>query len=468
MKKLFTLFLTAAAALSLQAKVYTFEALSQIENSGVTYADGVYTVAADASLSDAVDLDEGGITVSKTQITINEGNDLQLTGGEIVKFAGSVQLVVKGEALFNPEAGATFTAAEGSEATAKGIWVNGDAANAVVENIAFKYVGLTFSNGTGSGHLEMRNCTMDLFNGKNSQQAVSFNASSDGHVIENCTFTGAMVSAIGSGSNTPVGIAIRNCTFLGNSTQKRNRPVINMSVGAYDITIENNLIKGLGVNTLAGGIAVSNLLGGAIGEAKIYVRNNVIQDNRYGITLTGKGNIFIEDNVIVNNHFESNPNIGGSGINITDAKGVANAFIRGNLITGSYWGVTVIGTTTTAVNMGKTDDPEAADYNPGQNVLRDNGVDGVPYDLYNNSPATVYAQGNVWGVTKQTADQIATVIFDKNDDANLGEVIFGSNDDPQTFEPGDVNRDGVVSGTDVTALYNILLGNEEGTEEPTE
>ena len=27
----------------------------------------------------------------------------------------------------------------------------------------------------------------------------------------------------------------------------------------------------------------------------------------------------------------------------------------------------------------------------------------------------------------------------------------------ETFEPGDVNRDGAVSGADVTALYNILL-----------
>ena len=32
--------------------------------------------------------------------------------------------------------------------------------------------------------------------------------------------------------------------------------------------------------------------------------------------------------------------------------------------------------------------------------------------------------------------------------------IEGSGD---TYEPGDVNRDGVVSGADVTALYNILL-----------
>lgn len=32
--------------------------------------------------------------------------------------------------------------------------------------------------------------------------------------------------------------------------------------------------------------------------------------------------------------------------------------------------------------------------------------------------------------------------------------IEGSGD---TYEPGDVNRDGVVSGSDVTALYNILL-----------
>ncbi|MBP5562241.1 MAG: hypothetical protein J6X70_10670 [Muribaculaceae bacterium] len=462
MKKIVTLSLLAVAAIALQAKVYTFADLAAIENSGVTLVDGAYVVSVDATLSEAVTLDDGGLTVSKTQITINEGNSLQLVGGEVIKFAGSAQLVVMGEALLNPETGAIVTAAEGSEGTAKGFWVKGETANAVVENIDFKYVGFTFSNGTEAGHLEMRNCTMDQFNGKNSQQAISFNARGDGNIIDHCTFTGAKVSAIGNGSNTPVGIVVSNCTFMNNSTDKRNRPVINLSVGNYDVIIENNLVKGLAENTLAGGIAVSNLLGSDIGDAKIYVRNNVIQDNRYGITLTGKGHVFIEDNAIINNHWDSNPMTGGSGINITDSKGYANAFIKGNLVTGSYWGISIIGAETTVVNVGKIDDPEAEDYNPGLNVLRDNGVDGALYDLYNNSPITVYAQGNVWGVSKQTRDEIATVIYDKNDDETLGEVIFWSGDEPVT---GDVNRDGIVNGSDVTKLYNILLDNEE---EPTE
>ncbi len=48
-------------------------------------------------------------------------------------------------------------------------------------------------------------------------------------------------------------------------------------------------------------------------------------------------------------------------------------------------------------------------------------------------------------------------------DINLGEQVIAVNftnvesGQGETFEPGDVNRDGAVSGADVTALYNILL-----------
>ncbi|MBP5561143.1 MAG: calycin-like domain-containing protein [Muribaculaceae bacterium] len=48
-------------------------------------------------------------------------------------------------------------------------------------------------------------------------------------------------------------------------------------------------------------------------------------------------------------------------------------------------------------------------------------------------------------MTETALEQLITVNFTN---------VEGSGD---TYEPGDVNRDGVVSGADVTALYNILL-----------
>lgn len=76
------------------------------------------------------------------------------------------------------------------------------------------------------------------------------------------------------------------------------------------------------------------------------------------------------------------------------------------------------------VNIGKTEDSSAEDYNPGGNVFVDNGNGGVLYDLYNNGQNTIYAQGNKWNVAEQTEELIETVITHKNDNASLGEVIF--------------------------------------------
>ena len=118
-----------------------------------------------------------------------------------------------------------------------------------------------------------------------------------------------------------------------------------------------------------------------------------------------------------------NANNGGSGISLYDPYMKQKAIVTGNHIEGSLWGITVIGCGD--VNIGKTEVPaDAPDYNPGLNVFADNGNNGVRYDLYNNSANTVFAQGNLWGVEKQDREHIEEVVFHKNDDDKLGEVIF--------------------------------------------
>ena len=113
---------------------------------------------------------------------------------------------------------------------------------------------------------------------------------------------------------------------------------------------------------------------------------------------------------------------GGSGISIYDSANKQTCYVEGNYIEGNLWGVTVIGCGN--VNMGKTEDKTAADYNPGRNVFKNNGNSDVPYDLYNNSAYTVYAQGNIWSVATQDEASIETVIFHQKDNSSLGEVIF--------------------------------------------
>jgi hypothetical protein len=113
---------------------------------------------------------------------------------------------------------------------------------------------------------------------------------------------------------------------------------------------------------------------------------------------------------------------GGSGISLYAIGQGVTAWIEGNVIKDNLWGITAIGDAN--YNMGKIDDPNAEDYNPGNNVFENNGNGGVLYDLYNNSASTIYAQGNTWGVDEQTAEKIETVITHKADNESLGEVIY--------------------------------------------
>jgi hypothetical protein len=153
------------------------------------------------------------------------------------------------------------------------------------------------------------------------------------------------------------------------------------------------------------------------------IANCEVRNSRYGLTTMGVMDVYITDNQLINNRFEQNPMNGGSAISLYDPYYKQKVYISGNRLEKSLWGITVIGCGD--VNIGKTEVGEdAEDYNPGGNVFVDNGFDGNLYDLYNNSVNTVWAQGNTWNVATQDSTSIEGVIFHKNDDASLGEVIF--------------------------------------------
>ncbi|MBQ3959119.1 MAG: hypothetical protein II677_01380 [Muribaculaceae bacterium] len=324
MKNIYTLTLAALAAWSMQARVYTFQDLAEFENCGVSQVDGAWVIAPNNEMGnkDTLKFDNGQVLRLKSKIQIAEGNTLQVLNNEVVKFGDGMQIEVLGDIDFAPADTATFTATDDAVGSAKGFFVHGDNSSAVVKNVLFEYVGLSYGSSADTGSLTMNNCTFDKYNTKNAGgAALNFCASCDGNVVENCLFSASQVSAIANGSNTPVGIVIRNNEFDKNSTQKRNRPQINMSAGGnHKMIIENNNVIGIGEVTLAGGIAVSNLLGGTATEV-VEIRNNYVENNRYGITITGGMEALIEGNYLLNNNFESNPMVGGSGINITDANG---------------------------------------------------------------------------------------------------------------------------------------------------
>ena len=438
MKKFYALLALAAVAAGAMAdnyvsdgtgNVYTFNSLSQIENSGVTVQeDGSYLVSAN--------------------FTIAEGDVLKIENNDVIKMATDVQITIDGNADFAPADTAVVTRdAEGSNP--KGFWMLGENGNAELKNVTFEYVGVVFGGLNSSLHAD--NCTFTLHNGKSSSSgALSFNASCGGNIVENCYFIENSLNAIGNGATNPVGVIIRNCLFWHNTTANRNKPQINLTcAGDYDVVITNNQVIG-GQFNLSGGIGVSNMMGmGHTG--KVYIENNYIADNRYGFTSIGSVDCIIRNNKMINNCYEANPNNGGSCVSIYDRSSSSNIYMEGNWMEGGLWGITVP-TGAPNINLGKVDDPNAEDFNPGNNTFVNNGNGGVLYDLFNNGTATIWAQGNTWNVTEQTEENIEQVIYHQVDDPSKGLVIFMPAKTPDTA----VEEINAAQQTD--GLYYNLMG----------
>ena len=410
--------------------VYTFNALSQIEGTGVTLQDdGSYLVAAD--------------------FTIAEGDVLKLENNDVIKMANGVRITIDGDADFAPADTAVVTRdVEGSNP--KGFWMLGENGNANLKNVTFEYVGVTFGGLNSSLHAD--NCTFTLYNGKmNSSGALGFNASCDGNVVENCYFIENTVNAIGNGASNPVGIIIRNCLFWHNTTSNRNKPQINLTVGgAYDVLIADNDVIG-GQFTMSGGIGLSNMMGLAHSGTNI-IENNYITDNRYGITTIGSVDAIIRNNVMIDNCYDPNPNNGGSCVSIYDSSSSSNIYMEGNWMEGGLWGITVP-TGAPNINLGKVEDPEAEDYNPGNNTFVNNGNSGVLYDLFNNGTATIWAQGNTWNVAEQTEENIEEVIYHQVDDPSKGLVIF-----MPAHQEGPSSVEEIEAAQQADGLYYNLMG----------
>ena len=446
MKKFYAFLALAAVAVGAMAddfvsdgsgNVYTFNSLSQIEGTGVTLQDdGSYLVSAD--------------------FTISEGDVLQLLNNDLIKMANGVRITMNGNADFAPADTAVITRdVEGSNP--KGFWMMGENGNANLKNVTFEYVGVVFGGANSSLHAD--NCTFTLHNGKSSSSgAISFNASCDNNIIENCYFIENTLNAIGNGATNPVGIIIRNNLFWHNTTANRNKPQINLTVGGpYDVLIADNQVIG-GQFNLSGGIGLSNMMGLGHTGTNI-IENNYIADNRYGITTIGSVDAIIRNNKMVNNCYEANPNNGGSCISIYDSSSSANVYIEGNWMEGGLWGITVP-TGAPNINLGKVEDPEAEDYNPGNNTFVNNGNGGVLYDLFNNGTATIWAQGNTWNVAEQTEENIEEVIYHQVDDPNLGLVIFmpAHQEEPSAVEE-------IEAAQQADGLYYNLMG--QPVENPT-
>jgi parallel beta-helix repeat protein len=236
-------------------------------------------------------------------------------------------------------------------------------------------------------------------------------------VITNNSFLFNANPAMSSGANQSVSAYIFNNYIEGNNQTNNNRPQINMGATRSTDTLKiiQNTIVGDRDLDQAGGIAVANLVGGTL---LAIIEENVIIDNRYGITLMGPNSYgLIRNNIIENNDTQGNPNLGGSGINLNAPTGGMEVDLIGNQIRGNLWGITIQGAV--AANLGDDED------NPGGNIFSENGNNDTTFALYNNGLNTISAKHNCWVEDGEgTLEEAEDVIFHMVDDPDLGEVIF--------------------------------------------
>ena len=392
----------------------------------IAHAVDTYTTKGDGttySIQELAGIEEAGIIAYElapvyqlTQsITIAKGDKFVMDNDIQLLFEKNVTLTIEGEADFNLTRDSAFESAyDNDEMLPLGAAVRiAGETTTILKHCHFTTVGLELMS---EGAVNISNCGFYEHDGS-SAAAIYFISAGAVSTIENCFFEHCAKAAIGSAANASQPLTIKNCTLNMSSAANNNIPQINITA-ANPLIIEGCTIQGNPDNNMVGGIGISNFMGF---DADITISDCTIRDNRYGIGLVGPAaNIRIKDCTLTDNRYETNPMNGGSGISLYDPYMQTKAVISGNHIEGSLWGVTIIGCKD--VNLGCLEEGE--NYNPGGNVFKDNSNNGELYDLYNNSTLTVYAQNNTWNVSEQTKEQIETVIFHKNDNPQLGEVIF--------------------------------------------
>lgn len=235
-------------------------------------------------------------------------------------------------------------------------------------------------------------------------------------LIQSNTFYKNDLPAVGSGANQEVSAHILNNVIEKNTQSNENRPQLNMGpTGSDTLKIKGNTIIGNPDMTKVGGISVSNFLGLNI---IAQIEDNVIQNNRYGVTVAG-GNAYamIKGNIIEDNNTQNNPAAGGSGISLNSSSNSQNIIVRENEIRGNLWGITVI--SQASIDLG-------TDTDLGYNKFSNNGNNGITYALYNNTSMDLSAMGNCWIESNENAgaSEIEDVIFHENDDSTIGMVDF--------------------------------------------
>lgn len=238
------------------------------------------------------------------------------------------------------------------------------------------------------------------------------------HLILENQFLHNQTPAVASAANASAYPHIIGNYIEANNLSNSNRPQINMGpTGAQNdtIRIENNIIIGDRNTTKVGGISVAALVGGKI-RAKI--TGNEIRDNRYGIYIAGT-EVWAEitDNQIEDNDTEGQPMLGGSGINLfTQNPTQYEVYVFDNQIRRNLWGITL--QNDASVFLGDDDKPGNNVFSENSN----SGEIYALYNNTSNQIMAKYncwvENENI------SLEDAEAVIFHQVDNPDLGEVIF--------------------------------------------
>jgi hypothetical protein len=362
-------------------------------------------------------------------LTISVDDSLMITEDVTVKIAAAKRIFVNGTLISDPAEQAVFTAID-PENNFRGFRFDGSH-NSVLRNTIVEYGGgIQLLN----SHMLIEDCIIRYNDRSNTSGAV--NLSNSNPVIRFNTFLENAGSAIGSGANINAAPQVLYNQLIRNSTENTNRPQINLGPTGGDTTkVIGNVIEGF--YTMAGGIAISNLLGG--GTAIALIEDNLVFDNRYGYTATGNNIMsIIRSNSFINNNIQGEPAQGGSGLNFFG--NTANyALVYNNIIQGNLWGVTIQGAA--QPNLGEEDNPMT-----GFNVIENNSNSGVTFGLYNNTAEPIMAQNNYWGT---------------DDEETAGQYIVGQHQNP---ELGPVTYLPIWVPENLIEVFDLLAADNDGLE----
>lgn len=398
MKKISILFSTMLSAFAFSQFVSP--------GTGVTYNLQSLSAAAPTVL-----LNSGTAYQMTADITISEGDALVMDENTTLKIDAGIQLNIAGN--YSTTATNLLITASDPSNIFKGIRLE-STANVVIRNTIFEYGGGIQAL---TGSFLMENSEIRYFKaGLVTGAALNFSAGNP--IIRNSKFIENELPAVASGANQSVALEFTTNYLYGNTKGNSNRPQINMGPSGTGTTkILNNIIIGDRTLTRVGGVSVSTLLGV---ENHPVIEGNIIRDNRYGITVAGNNSAgSISNNTLIDNNTEPNPNNGGSGISLSGSGSQLMAIkIENNIIRGSLWGITLIGTASADLGGGTLG-------SAGANVFANNGNGGKIYALYNNTPNPISAENNCWREGElSTEAMVEEVIFHNADDATKGLVDY--------------------------------------------